>query len=194
MYEHKLIYSVFIMVFMVAMFAVRFIELRWCVVSKEKGKVKENWTVPVLGLAYLLTITASLYEYFSLKREINGIIFTAAIFLMCVRFVLKYWSARTLGEYYSPRVEIRNQHKLVQSGPYRWVRHPIYLARIIDSLSLPLLAGACITAFFSVLLHILILQVRINIEERALVEEFGDEYVRYRQSTPAYIPGLRIKL
>jgi len=101
------------------------------------------------------------------------------------------WAAiLTLGRFFNTAVTIHADHRLIRSGPFRWVRHPSYAGVLLaflglgvsfgNWLSLLVLCGPILAA----VLH------RIRVEEAALVEALGAEYTAYRKATRRLIPGL----
>ncbi len=81
---------------------------------------------------------------------------------------LRWWVIATLGERWSTRVLVLPGAPPVQGGPYRWLRHPNYLAVAVEVLALPLACGAWRTALAGTACNAVILAVRIRAEERAL--------------------------
>jgi methyltransferase len=82
---------------------------------------------------------------------------------------LRYWAIQSLGRYWNTRIIIVPGAKKIASGPYRYLRHPNYLAVALELLSLPLIFNAWITALAATLLNAwLLLTVRIPAEEKAL--------------------------
>ncbi|GIW35414.1 isoprenylcysteine carboxyl methyltransferase family protein [Meiothermus sp.] len=82
---------------------------------------------------------------------------------------LRYWAIRSLGRYWNTRIVIVPGAQRIEAGPYRYLRHPNYLAVALELLSLPLVFNAWITALVASLLNaMLLLLVRIPTEERAL--------------------------
>jgi len=93
----------------------------------------------------------------------------------------------TMDKNYSWTLEIREGHTLVVGGLYRYVRHPIYLGTFIRIVSIPVFTSS-LPGFVLALLSIPVLNYRIGIEEGMLVEEFGEEYERYRERTWRLFP------
>lgn len=83
---------------------------------------------------------------------------------------LRYWAIATLGPRWNVRVIVVPGEPVVTTGPYRWLRHPNYLAVVIEGLAIPLLHGAWLTALTFSVLNAWLLRVRIRSEERALAE------------------------
>src|SRR6202167_2178388 len=81
---------------------------------------------------------------------------------------LRWWCIATLGERWTARVIVLPGAPLVRSGPYRWFRHPNYVAVIIEGAALPLTGSAWITACAFTVLNAALLSVRIRCETKAL--------------------------
>ena len=81
---------------------------------------------------------------------------------------LRWWVVASLGGRWTTRVLVLPGAPPVRSGPYRWLRHPNYLAVAVEVLALPLATGAWRTALAATALDALLLRVRIRAEERAL--------------------------
>jgi protein-S-isoprenylcysteine O-methyltransferase Ste14 len=108
-------------------------------------------------------------------------------FLMLLCTPLVYWVFSSLGKNVTQTVAIRKDHSLVRSGPYRWVRHPLYSVGLLLFLSFSLLSANWFTALL-ILATSKILSFRTHLEEGRLVEKFGDDYRQYMQSTGRYLP------
>lgn len=83
---------------------------------------------------------------------------------------LRWWCIRTLGSQWNTRVVVVPGMPLVDRGPYRWLRHPNYVAVVLEGIALPLVHGAWITAVAFTLLNAWLLRVRIGVENVALQE------------------------
>jgi len=92
-------------------------------------------------------------------------------FLLIVFFFaqgLRYWSILSLGDRWTTRIIILPSEPRIQAGPYRFLKHPNYLAVAIELLALPMIFGAYFTAITFTILNMLMLRVRIEVEESAL--------------------------
>ena len=94
---------------------------------------------------------------------------------------------RTLAKSYSYVLKAGQQKQLVRHGVYRFIRHPIYLAGILYTLGTPLIFSS-LYGFLVILGFIPCLLYRIGIEEKMLIQEFGNEYSEYRKNTKKLIP------
>lgn len=102
------------------------------------------------------------------------------------------WAAtRHLGKQWRFEAALSEDHELIQTGPYRWVRHPIYASM----LGMLLATGACWTwwPMFSAALSAFLAgtEIRIHAEERLLADRFQDSFFSYRSRVRAYIPFVR---
>lgn len=82
--------------------------------------------------------------------------------------VLRFWSMRTLGERWNVRILVLPGEPPIERGPYRFVRHPNYVAVVVELLAAPLLFGAWRTALAIGVLNALALRIRIRAEEAAM--------------------------
>jgi methyltransferase len=90
--------------------------------------------------------------------------------LLLAAQALRYWAIATLGPRWNVRVIAQPGLPVVTNGPYRWVRHPNYLAVVLEGLAIPLIYSAWLTALVFSVLNAWLLRVRIAVEERTLVE------------------------
>jgi protein-S-isoprenylcysteine O-methyltransferase Ste14 len=109
-----------------------------------------------------------------------GIIMTAA------GMVLLVWARQTLGSNWSQTVSAKEGHELITSGPYRYVRHPMYTGGLIGCLGSAVVAGGGFVFLF-VLLTPLFLW-RTGAEDRLMAQQFPNEYPEYKKRTKALIP------
>jgi protein-S-isoprenylcysteine O-methyltransferase Ste14 len=101
--------------------------------------------------------------------------------------MLGYWIFTNLGTNVTPTVVTRKTATLVTSGPYRWVRHPLYSMGIIAFLGFALIAENWWIALVG-LLAFVFLAIRTRKEEANLIARFGDAYLAYMQRTGRYLP------
>ncbi|HSR48185.1 MAG TPA: isoprenylcysteine carboxylmethyltransferase family protein [Anaerolineales bacterium] len=106
---------------------------------------------------------------------------------------LYLWGLRNLGRMFGPSggfaVRLQEHHRLVTTGPYALIRHPMYVAAIMVGLGILLLYPTWATLAFSVAM--LGLVVRARREERILLEEFGPEWQAYADRVPGWLPRIR---
>ena len=103
---------------------------------------------------------------------------------------LLFWTFRSLGKNLTDTVVTRREHELVTHGPYRWVRHPFYDVVFLWGLSLSLLTANWLLALLGFSAFTMMV-LRTRIEEKKLIERFGDEYRAYASRTGQFLPHLR---
>ncbi len=108
--------------------------------------------------------------------------------ICCLPFIA--WIHRALGESFSKTLTIQEEHKLITTGPYSRVRHPIYSIHTIWFLSW-ILVSANLLFVVSWMLWIFYVILRVPQEEKMLIGKFGDEYIEYTNRTGALFPRLR---
>jgi protein-S-isoprenylcysteine O-methyltransferase Ste14 len=100
---------------------------------------------------------------------------------------LAYWIFTNLGNNVTPTVVTRQTHALVTTGPYRWVRHPLYSMGAMAFFGFALVAENWSIALLGALTFI-VLAVRTRKEEANLIQRFGDEYRAYMRRTGRFLP------
>lgn len=99
---------------------------------------------------------------------------------------LRIWAIASLGDHWNVRVVDSTALGVVQSGPYRWIRHPNYVAVFAELALLPVVHGAWITASVGTLLHAFVLRRRIATEEKVLLRD--PKYQVTMAAKPRFIP------
>ncbi len=155
------------------------------------------WLTATLGLiallhfgaivAYLLNPSLLRWSAFEAGNTVRWI----GIALGCVGMVGEIWSAVALGASYSPKLQISDEHVVVQAGPYRWIRHPLY------AFWLPVTAGwgAAMGNWFIIangaVLILVLAAIRVPREEAMMMQGFGESYRKYMTHTGRFIPRWR---
>ena len=117
-------------------------------------------------------------------------VFYPGIVLMWLGVLVRQWAIAVLGRFFSTSVRIVEDHRVVEKGPYRLVRHPSYTGLLILFIGLALAvqsAGALL-----VLLGVFTVSFgyRIRVEEKTLLSELGDSYADYMKRTKRIIPHI----
>ncbi len=116
--------------------------------------------------------------------EMLGVVITATGLSFAV------WARVYLGSNWSSAVTVKVGHQLIRTGPYRWVRHPIYSGMILGMLGTALEWGQ-VRGFVGVGLLYFAFKIKSKIEEHTMSNTFGAEYAEYSRSTGAIVPKLR---
>jgi len=114
--------------------------------------------------------------------------FVAGIVLMVLGIVLRAWAVIALGRNFTVYVQVRDEQPVVDSGPYRLLRHPSYTGLLLVCLGIGLALGNWLALVVVVVLPTAVILVRIRVEERALLAGIGEPYRRFMATRKRLIP------
>jgi protein-S-isoprenylcysteine O-methyltransferase Ste14 len=171
----------------------------WIVAAKGAKKVRAHeptstrmaYLVPKILTALLLF--SPLFRGGILSQRFIGFIPAAqwtGVALTALGILFTIWARVHIGRNWSARVVIKEQHELIRTGPYRFVRHPIYTGLLIAIAGTAFVTGEW-RGVFALVFAILGFAWKAKREEAILCGEFGDGYARYRSETGMLIPKLR---
>ena len=109
----------------------------------------------------------------------------ALIFI--IGLVITVNAQMTLKRNYSGTLRIREGHQLITHGIYKYVRHPVYTGTLLRIFAIPIYTTSLLGFLFA-LVGIPLFIYRIGVEEKMLIEEFGDEYLEYTKATWKLFP------
>lgn len=169
-----------------AALATTFLRVRAGATKRDRGSFVGIHSVAGLGVlvAYWLAHHFSLGTITLFRTGV----FTLGVALIPVGMILNAYAIRELGRYFTVQVAVRPDQEVVQTGPYRYLRHPAYSGQLVSFLGVGLVftnwaSVAAILAFAFVAYS-----YRVRIEERVLQEELGAPYVAYMRHTRRFIP------
>lgn len=163
---------------------------RWATLKDEGALVVFSMIMSTYGnliiiALYLFDFPWIWWSYLSLPFVIRvvGVVFSS------LSVIYLYWAGKVLGENFSYTLEVQEEQKLVTSGPYHRIRHPIYTGTLAFLICQFLIADNWL---FLVLTLILLpyLVVRVRKEEEMMIENFGEAYVSYIKRTGRFLPRL----
>jgi protein-S-isoprenylcysteine O-methyltransferase Ste14 len=101
---------------------------------------------------------------------------------------LLFWTHQVLGANFSPTLRIKQDHRLILDGPYRWVRHPMYTALFMLHLAYFFLSANWFIGLTAILVITIVMALRTPEEEALMLARFGDEYSEYMRHTGQFLP------
>ncbi len=140
---------------------------------------------PFMVVVHALFPVACAAEVLALKSPFPGGWAFVALGAALGAQALRWWAVATLGRRWNTRIIVVPGDAPVTGGPYRFLRHPNYLAVVLEMLAVPLLHGAWHTALLFSALNAALLAVRIPAEERAL----GRPYAEAFEGRSRLVPG-----
>ena len=114
----------------------------------------------------------------------------AGLALLILGLAIRWTAILTLGTTFSTNVAIHAAQTLRTTGPYRWVRHPSYTGMLVIFTAIGLYERNWISLAVVLILPTAALLYRIHVEEIALTEAFGEQYLDYRKTTKRLFPGI----
>lgn len=157
---------------------------------KEKSKVeRQHFAIIFLQIASIAIVLVGPY---SDRRNIallgdSQYLRFAGLLMYVSGFLIMHYAQYYLGSQFSVEVMIQENHKLITSGPYKYVRHPRYLGIFIFMTGISMIFLSLISLLFS-LLTLFILLWRIGDEEKMMAGEFGDEWKKYSDNSYKLFP------
>ncbi|HZR08621.1 MAG TPA: isoprenylcysteine carboxylmethyltransferase family protein [Myxococcales bacterium] len=146
----------------------------------ESGAAHFRWMAAV----HALFLPACAAEVLLLHRPFPGALGWVCAGAALAAQGLRWWAIASLGWRWNVRVIVVPSEPPVRGGPYRYLRHPNYVAVAVEMLCVPLAHGAVLTALVFSVLNLLLLRTRIRVEEAAL----GAGWQREFSSVPRFIP------
>jgi len=159
--------------------------------KKLKKRTVEEERLRIFGeLPLILTLVFySLTIYLVYFETLNLSLFLIGMVLIVFGAFFNEWARYILGKQWSGGARILKKHKLIKTGPYSVVRHPIYFANIIMMFGSLLIVWSYLL-FFIFVVTVGILLYRARIEELVLIKKFGNKYIEYKKKVAMIIPLL----
>ena len=139
-----------------------------------------------MAILHTALLIAAPAEVFLLDRPWMTWVSPLALLTVAATMGLRYWAIASLGDRWTARVFVVPGEPPVVRGPYRWLRHPNYLAVILEVAALPLVHGAWLTALVCSIVNAFVLRTRIRVEETALEE--ASDYLERFADKPRFLP------
>jgi protein-S-isoprenylcysteine O-methyltransferase Ste14 len=157
------------------------------------GNVHDRGSLLILWPTIFLSITAAFWIGGSHPRNIfPGASWLATASLVCLvsGLAIRWIAILTLGKSFSANVAIHAAQTVHKTGLFRFVRHPSYTGMLLIFVAIGLATGNWVSFAIVIILPTAALLYRIHVEEAALRQAFGSEYIEYSQTTKRLIPGI----
>ena len=152
--------------------------------------LKSDWPFVILTtLVFMAGLLLAVWDFIQLQKAAwsLGLLNGLGLALFVGGTILRQVGKRTLGKFYSYGLRTLQDQKIIQHGVYKYIRHPITLAALIYTPAMPLVLSS-VYGFLVMLGVVPLFIYRIGIEEKMLIEKFGDEYLQYMKRTKKLIP------
>jgi len=154
--------------------------------SNDKGSLRLIWLVILGSLFAAMQVSLYMPEFSISLRAV----YAAGVAVFFAGLGLRWYSIYCLGRFFTVNVAIADDHRLIDSGPYRWIRHPSYTGALLAFTGF----GLCIGNWVSLALILLpigaVFAYRMHVEEAALLAGLGESYRAYCARSKRLIPFL----
>jgi len=194
----EIIFRILMILAFIAMFAIRIYFQSKVLHEKREIKIQENKLSLVSGSIAAITTLLFGAEYiffpgtfrFTYLLDYPDWLRWLGVIALAAGIVLLGAAHYHLGKSFHSLVVSKDEHQLVTSGPYRWIRHPIYTAYLMNYLGGGLLASNLVLTFVPIIFFGLMIINRIPREEVLMRKEFGQEYLDLEKRTGMLLPLL----
>ena len=158
----------------------------WNFKTPEKKDRRARWGILLQGVAYALLWQGSFWT------RVPGPWRTAFSILFLVAAGVLSWTATlALGHHLRFDAALSADHQLVRSGPYRFLRHPIYTSMFCLLLGTGLMIASPWLLLPAIVVFIAGTEIRVRVEDQLLASRFSDQFSDYKRNVSAYVPLLR---
>ena len=157
--------------------------------QKDKSETKSFLKIlAVILLSHGLTILLTYLDLFRIAGQFGYVLMIIALLTYPFGLLLRYVSIIYLGKHFTRNVEVSKTQTLVSTGPYKYLKHPLYLGLFFLTISVPLFFGNYLMVIVSSVMMFLILNHRMNIEEKLMTEAIGQTYTKWQKKRYRFIP------
>jgi protein-S-isoprenylcysteine O-methyltransferase Ste14 len=140
----------------------------------------------------VVTLVFAIFVDFELADRSIGFLpapaYYIGIALMIIGIILRLWAIVVLGRFFTLKVKVQSDHRIVEVGPYRLLRHPSYSGLLLVLLGIALALQTWVGLVINILVFALVFGYRIYVEEKALRGALGERYIAYSKRTKRLIP------
>ncbi|MFF4738468.1 methyltransferase family protein [Streptomyces sp. NPDC001262] len=164
---------------------------RWRSERTERTEWRSFLVIVVLFAGGVALARLARHAVPAVSYSVHGPVLQGAVLAVAwAGIALRLWSIVALGRFFRGTVHIQHGHKVVTSGPYRWVRHPSYSGLLLAALAFAVLFGNGLSWLLFAACILAAVLYRIRVEERMLLDALGEEYRVYAARTRRLVPGV----
>ena len=154
------------------------------------GNTKKKDNGSVLLIRVLMYVSVMIAIFFDLENiaMLPNWFFYPGIFLMVIGILVRQWSIIVLGRFFTITVSVQKNQKVIDHGPYRYIRHPSYLGLFLIVIGIGLALHSWGGILVLLVMNGVAFGYRMHIEEKVLISELGDDYIQYMKRTKRLIP------
>ena len=146
------------------------------------------WVIQVLVGSGMFAAFWLIHTQLASDLRLGGFAAPVGVTLCLLGAGIRVWAIRTLGAYFTRAVQVSTNQSIIESGPYRVIRHPSYTGSALEFLGIGIASDNWVSLACAVVPMLIAFAIRIHVEERALVEAIGEPYLAYQRRTKRVIP------
>ncbi|HTA64413.1 MAG TPA: isoprenylcysteine carboxylmethyltransferase family protein [Xanthomonadaceae bacterium] len=152
---------------------------------------KDRGTFQLIWIAITVAIVLGIWAGIAMpgaRLPAAAAIYPAGFALFVLGVGVRLWSIWTLGRFFTVQVAIASDHRLIENGPYRLLRHPSYTGSLMMFVGYLVCFGNLLTMAIVLIAVLAVFVRRIHVEEAALADAFGDAWRDYARRTWRLVP------
>lgn len=157
-------------------------------VKTYKAKAREKESFWIMIVVYIICLGIMAGEFWKYMPDSMSYAGYAGVVLIFIGGMLRVLARQELDRFFTFQVLIQEGHKLIASGPFKYIRHPTYLGNILIMLGLALALQTTFGIIAVIVFFIPAVIYRISAEEKLFYDEFGKEYLDYMEKTKKLFP------
>lgn len=164
--------------------------------GKEKKNTTSDWSLILVTYTYVFFLYALFFDFFRHGNQISSLNCYLGISFLSISYLIRYWSVFHLGDQWASHLEVgdKSGRYLIRTGPYAYVRHPIYTAAIVELVGMQFIFGGANSALVLTWVGIPSVILRSFYEEKVSQTIFDEDYFRYMAETGRFLPTFKNSL
>lgn len=159
--------------------------------EKEREKYSGDWTLAAVSFAYLSIFLISTFDFFFYHQTLIFLKGILGLVFLIASLRLRFWGMASLGKQWAVHAvgdQKIEKIRVIRIGPYKHIRHPIYLGIILEFIAFPLLLNSSIALAASFFIGIPLVVLRALAEEKTSLSRFGEQYLNYKREVGMLFP------
>ena len=156
--------------------------------SAQEKKKSDRSSMLLIAIGVFLAVLVNPFLILRFRFVLPLPLFWLGLAFMALGLFLRVYSVWILGNSFTPTVQVTSGQKIVQAGPYHYIRHPAYAGTMLGIFGISVAFRSPLAILAVLLILAAVYGYRIKIEEKALEEGFGAEYKEYETHTWRLIP------
>jgi methyltransferase len=177
--------NIFVIIIIIATLF-RFYTLFFMTKKQKKGTVYHKWSYPLLLTTYNISFWGAVYEYFHSSIILPANLNYLGTVIMFTGIFITGLATKAVNTSWSQHIELKSEHKVCTSGPYKYMRHPYYFGVTLELVGACLMASAYYAFLFLILIHTPFVLFRANLEEKVMLKNLSG-YKKYKETCKLFI-------